>query len=74
MSETFTESEVRAMLREECADRGGQKQFAERAGVSEQYICDILAGRRSPTGPVAEALGMKRIFVWVAIDTVREHE
>lgn len=34
--------------------------FAERIGISEQYLCDIRKGRRKISGPVLESLcGLK---------------
>ena len=37
-----------------------QKEFAESLGVSQQYICDLYAGKRQIGDKVLRALGMTR--------------
>lgn len=57
----MTADDVRTMLR---AYKGKteQKSFALKIGCSQQFLSDVLTGRRDPTGPVLEYLGLER---WV---------
>lgn len=44
-----------------------QKDVAAGLMISPQYICDILAGKREISAPLAKALGYKRITQYVKI-------
>jgi transcriptional regulator with XRE-family HTH domain len=50
---------VRDLLRAECKAMGGEKQFAQKAGVSVQLIYAIEIGTREPRGKVLDALGLE---------------
>ena len=39
---------------------GSQKSAAKELGISPQYLCDVLAGRRSPSDRLAKAFGFER--------------
>lgn len=41
---------------------GNQSAFAKIAGISPQFLSDILAGRREPSDKVLEALGLERSY------------
>jgi transcriptional regulator with XRE-family HTH domain len=49
-------------IRNEAA--GSQKAAAKRLGVSEQYLCDVLKGRREPGKKLLDALGYRRVVVY----------
>jgi transcriptional regulator with XRE-family HTH domain len=46
-------------LRKLCAE-SSQKNVADELGISPQYLCDILKGRRQPGASVLQALGLTR--------------
>ena len=53
--------ELYAELRRACAEAGGQKHWADRKGVSEQYLSDVLNARKEPGPLILEALGLRRV-------------
>lgn len=56
---------VRGYLATECKEAGGQKAWAERSGVSPQYVCDVLQGRREPGDSICAALGLRREVLYL---------
>lgn len=60
MKEFLTRDEVVSRLKVELG-AGAQKEFAERVGISQQYLCDLLRSRRSPAGKVLEYLGIEAV-------------
>lgn len=65
--EKFTESEVVALLHDECDAAGGQKAWADLNGVTPQYVCDVLQGRRKPGDAICRALGLRRVELYEAV-------
>jgi hypothetical protein len=63
----YNEFQVRKALKRECNRMGGQLQFAERHDFSEQYICDVIRGFRSPAPRICRALGFHRITRYVRV-------
>ncbi len=59
-------NEVQAMkrLRDAVAAAGGQKAWAEKHGVSPQFVCDVLKGRRGLTDTICQAIGLIRDTVY----------
>lgn len=49
------------------AGAGNQKAAAKRLGVSEQYLCDVLKGRREPGKKLLNALGYRRVVVYESV-------
>ncbi len=47
------------VMREACAIAGGQKAWAERHGISQQYVSDVLNSRRKPGLMILQALGLQ---------------
>lgn len=37
-----------------------QKALATELGISQQYLCDVLAGRREPGNSILEPLGLEK--------------
>lgn len=64
----LTEQEVLARLRRQVADKGTQKAWAIAAGVTPQYVHDVLKGRRGIGAPVLAALGVERVVRYIAVD------
>lgn len=63
--------DVFARLRAACQAAGGQKAWAERHGMSAQYVGDVLATRR-PIGPsILTALGLVVRYVEKGIGATR---
>lgn len=51
-------------LRRRIDAAGSQKAVAEAAGVSQQFLTDVLKGRRAPSGALINWLGYKREIVY----------
>lgn len=64
----YSADHVRAELRAKAKQLGGQQDLAAAIGVSKSFLCDILAGRRAPTGKVIKFLGLERRTVYVTPD------
>lgn len=59
---------VRSHLEARCRGAGGQKAFAELAGVSPQYVCDCLQGRREIGKSIARALGYEPVTMYQPLE------
>jgi hypothetical protein len=66
---TFSGSDLRNILRLRCEAAGGQKDWATANGVSAQFVCDVLAGRRNVSARLAKILGYQRQIVFSACNT-----
>lgn len=64
----MTPDGLREMLRSLVTYEGGQQQLANRLGVSPQYLCDVLAGRREPGNKLLSGLGCKRVVIYEVVD------
>ena len=64
-----TPDQMRTILRKACETAGSQRQWASKHAFSEQYVCDILLGRREISEQIAKALGYKRIISFRQLDT-----
>lgn len=56
----FTEAEVVRQLKRAARELGSQVALAEAAGVSPQFLTDVLKRRRSPSGPLLAYLKLKK--------------
>lgn len=45
-------------------EAGTQKRIAERLGITEVYLSDILHGKRKPGAKVLKSLGLRRVEVY----------
>lgn len=59
-----TPDDIRWMLRQRAQALGSQKRYAQRLGVSQGYLSDVLLGRR-PVHALAQKLGYERRVVYV---------
>ena len=57
----MTEDDVREELRRTLKAWRSQKLYAAHIRVSEQYVSDVLAGRRLPGPAVLGALGLRKV-------------
>jgi predicted transcriptional regulator len=63
----MTRSEVYTLIRTAITNAGSQKAFAQQAGVSPQYICDIVNGRLDPADKILKAVGVRKKIVYEEI-------
>lgn len=61
--------EMLAKLREAVAAAGSQRAYAMAIGVSEQYLCDCLKGRRDIGKSIAEPLGYHPTTIYIPIES-----
>lgn len=61
----LTITQMRAKLRDAVKKAGGQKRLAEQFGVSPQYVCDCLNGRRDIGESIARPLGFEPVTMYV---------
>jgi len=60
----LTEQQVISQLRAAASQAGSQRAYAETIGVSEAYLSDVLAGRRTPGPKVLTALGLEAVVLF----------
>ncbi len=60
---SLTWNAVRDRLEQACKAAGSQQAFAVRAGVSQQFVCQVLSGARAPSARILAALGLERVVV-----------
>ena len=63
-SHRLTHTEFIQMLRNSVDNAGSQKALAKDLGISEQYLTDLLRGRRMPGRQVLGALGMVEVRLY----------
>jgi DNA-binding transcriptional regulator YdaS (Cro superfamily) len=51
---------VRKMLDTACKKAGSRVAWAARAGVTPQYVYDVISGRREPAAKILAALRVRR--------------
>jgi len=56
---------VLEFIRSQVTKHGSQKAYARHLGVSQQYLNDVLSGRRDLSAELAALLGYKRLTVFV---------
>lgn len=62
------ESRVLNMIQIAVQVEGSQKAFAEKVGVSQQYLVDVLKGRRSVGAKLLEWFGLERVVTYRRLD------
>lgn len=60
--------DVQRKLRRACSYAGSQKRVAEIAGVSPQYISDVLNGKREPGQAILTYLGLERVISYREVE------
>ena len=61
------EEGLRARLQLACEEAGGQKDWAETAKVSVQYVSDVIHNRRKPGKAIYTALGYEKRVEYVRV-------
>jgi hypothetical protein len=64
MTSLISAETVRAQLAEQCRTAGSQKAWADRHGVSQAYLCDVLRGNREPGESILAAMGLVRVVAY----------
>jgi len=62
------ETRLREMLSIAINVAGSQKAFAEKAGISEQFLSDILKQRREISDKILKWFGLERVIYYRRID------
>lgn len=57
-------SDLIAELSAAVASAGGQAQFAQKAKVSQAYVNDLLAGKRTPGKKILAVLGYEKTVMY----------
>jgi hypothetical protein len=55
---------VVARLQKSINAAGGQAAWAAKHGISPQYVCDVLAGRKLPGDKITRAMGLEKALLW----------
>lgn len=64
----INEIRMRSMLDAAIKVSGSQKAFAKDAGISEQYLSDVLNGRRDVGDKILKWFGLERVIYYRRID------
>lgn len=72
MHDLRSHSDVAWLLAEEVTAAGGQIAWGAKNGVSPQYVCDCLKGRRAIGPSIATALGFERVMMYAPIKTTKK--
>jgi hypothetical protein len=58
----FGEDEIFQLLKAAVKHEGSQLAFAKRHGVNRTYLNMVLSGKRPASTPIAEALGLHKVY------------
>lgn len=61
----MTALDVCSRLTAACRAAGGQQAWAQRHGVSPQYVSDVLNARKDPGDAILRALGLRKVVRYV---------
>ena len=64
----INEERMKKMLETAVNISGSQKVFAKQAGISEQYLSDVLNGRRDIGDKLLKWFGLERVTYYRRID------
>lgn len=59
----MTDEEAVEKLRDAVKEAGNQSRFAERSGLPQSYISDVLNGHRRPSDKLLMSIGLRRVLV-----------
>jgi len=63
----LTHDQLVALLRQQAKEAGSQKILAIRWGISQQYLTDVLKGRRMPGPKILKMLGLEPVIMYKKI-------
>lgn len=58
-----------SVIRFECSKRGTAKDFARELGISQQYLSDLMNGKREPSDAILAKFGLKWVIAEGLNDT-----
>lgn len=61
MRRYLSSDDVRSMLKRACIVAGTQRALAPTIGVSEQFLSDVVRGKREPSGEILRYLQLERV-------------
>lgn len=64
----MTKSDFMLFLHDKIREAGDQKTLAERLGVSQSHLSDVLNGRREPADKILTCLGLHRVVTFEFIN------
>lgn len=67
MKDYLTREQLRELLRVQVDKTGTQKDFAEKHGISTQFLNDVLKHRKNPSKLIQQALGVREIIYYEVI-------
>ena len=53
-------ADIYGAIRRACRDAGSQAAFAERSGLSQAFVSNVLNGRKPPSDALLAAVGWRR--------------
>ena len=65
-------ADVYGAIRRACREAGSQAEFADRAGLSQAYVSNVLNGRKPPSDALLAAIGWRRRVVLEPIPQGKE--
>ena len=65
LSELMTLDQFKAELHFLVSRFGSQQEAAQKWGISESYLSDVLNGRRKPGAKFCKAVGYERVMMFV---------
>lgn len=68
MTNIKSQSFLLTILAKQVATAGSQAAWAEQHGISPQYVCDCLKGRRAIGQSIALALGFEPVTMYAQIE------
>ncbi len=60
----LTHEELLRQLRRQAKEYGSQKALAIKLGISEQYLSEVLSGKKRPNAKVLRAMGMEMVLMY----------
>jgi hypothetical protein len=64
-AEAISADDVIEMLRFECFKARGQRAVALKAGVSVAFLSAVITGKKRPSKPVLDLLGLEKVVTYV---------
>lgn len=58
------DQQIREIIKRYYLEAGTWRKLAPRFGVTPQYLCDLVLGRRSPGPKILKALNLKRYVIY----------
>ena len=70
----MTKDHVLALLRRACQEAGSMNRWAAAHGMSQNYVCDVVNGKRDPGPKILAVLGIERIVTYRKTKLSADHE